>query len=570
MKKCPNGHEVSDDVKFCPQCGAEIKESESSNNVCKTCGAEFEEGVKFCSKCGTPLGQSSKDSIVYDEEEYDESIFKKYLPHILGCIVVACIILGWYGVSNKGQTANEVASDSISETSTQAYSLEGLAKVTYKYDCCGDFHEGMAQVRMGDKIGYIDRMGNEVIPCIYDDIIPSRDDEILNGNDFYFHDGLALVCKDDKYFFINKKGEKAFPFKYDLARDFSEGLAVVYKDGKCGFIDTKGNEVIPLTDKFYAGFSEGLSVVLKDNKYGFIDKSGKIVIPMQFETDEYGHGAYPFMNGLAVIRKNGKQGYIDKNGKEVIPCIYESASNFSEGIALVRNDVDFAGYIDKKGNEVIPCIYERADDFSEGLALVSKEEIEFFINNKGEKVFSCPDYNGDGFHEGYASVGRGNNYGFIDKHGKEVVPRIYRQVSDFSEGLAAVCKDGIWGYVDTKGKSTFDVMSEEAKAQVKEKLRIEQEKREEEERRLEEENRARLNDLSWLQGHWVYKQGNYEGHFVIEGNRLSMYSTMNPSSLTYNYRVDGDELIAGEMTVKIDRYGHRIDYGSGNWMQKIE
>lgn len=84
------------------------------------------------------------------------------------------------------------------------------------------------------------------------------------------------------------------------------------------------------------------------------------------------------------------------------------------------------------------------------------------------------------------------------------------------------------------------------------------------------ENKSRPNDLSWLQGHWVYRQGNYEGHFVIEGNRLSMYSTMNPSPLTYNYRVDGDELIAGEMTVKIDKYGHRIDYGSGNWMQKIK
>jgi len=39
MKKCPNGHEVSGDVKFCPQCGAEMLE-------------DVAEDVRFCKKCG--------------------------------------------------------------------------------------------------------------------------------------------------------------------------------------------------------------------------------------------------------------------------------------------------------------------------------------------------------------------------------------------------------------------------------------------------------------------------------------------------------------------------------------
>ena len=76
-------------------------------------------------------------------------------------------------------------------------------------------------------------------------------------------------------------------------------------------------------------------------------------------------------------------------------------------------------------------------------------------------------------------------------------------------------------------------------------------------------------NLDWLQGHWVYEQGNYKGHFVIQGNKLSMYSTMNPDPLTYTYRVEGNELYAGEMTVKLDLANQRIDYGDGNWMHKI-
>ena len=86
----------------------------------------------------------------------------------------------------------------------------------------------------------------------------------------------------------------------------------------------------------------------------------------------------------------------------------------------------------------------------------------------------------------------------------------------------------------------------------------------------EEEKTEIKNDLDWLQGHWVYEQGNYKGHFVIQGNTLSMYSTMNPDPLTYTYRVDGNELFAGEMTVKLDLANKRIDYGENSWMYKVE
>lgn len=77
-------------------------------------------------------------------------------------------------------------------------------------------------------------------------------------------------------------------------------------------------------------------------------------------------------------------------------------------------------------------------------------------------------------------------------------------------------------------------------------------------------------NTNWLQGHWVYERGNYRGHFVIQGNILSMYSTMNPEPLKYTYYIRGNELNAGEMTVKLDYVNQRIDYGEGNWMHKVD
>ncbi len=55
MRKCPNGHDVSDDVKYCPQCGNPLNDGIT---ICSKCGAEFSNKAKFCPKCGNPTGSS--------------------------------------------------------------------------------------------------------------------------------------------------------------------------------------------------------------------------------------------------------------------------------------------------------------------------------------------------------------------------------------------------------------------------------------------------------------------------------------------------------------------------------
>ena len=51
MRKCPNGHDVSDDVKYCPQCGNPLNDGIT---ICSKCGAEFSNKAKYCPKCGSP------------------------------------------------------------------------------------------------------------------------------------------------------------------------------------------------------------------------------------------------------------------------------------------------------------------------------------------------------------------------------------------------------------------------------------------------------------------------------------------------------------------------------------
>ena len=49
--KCPNcNKEVTDDTKFCPECGCKL-----AKNVCPKCGNEIEANTKFCPECGEKI-----------------------------------------------------------------------------------------------------------------------------------------------------------------------------------------------------------------------------------------------------------------------------------------------------------------------------------------------------------------------------------------------------------------------------------------------------------------------------------------------------------------------------------
>ena len=247
------------------------------------------------------------------------------------------------------------------------------------------------------KYGFIDKQGNTVILCKYDDA-------------WSFSEGLALVKLNGKWGFIDKQGHTVIPCKYDNADSFSEGLAPVVLNGKWGFIDKQGHTVIPCKYDNADSFSEGLAQVVLNGKWGFIDKQGHTVISFKYDY------ARSFSEGLAQVWLNDKWGFIDKHGNTVIPCKYDHAGSFSEGLAVVVLNGKY-GFIDKQGHTVIPCKYESADSFSEGLARVE-------LNGK---------------------------WGFIDKQGHTVISFKYDYARSFSEGLAWVELNGKKGCINTRG-----------------------------------------------------------------------------------------------------------------------
>ncbi|MBO9599319.1 MAG: WG repeat-containing protein, partial [Cohnella sp.] len=87
---------------------------------------------------------------------------------------------------------------------------------------------------------------------------------------------------------------------------------------------------------------------------------------------------------LDLLDVGGKWGYADKKGKMVIKPQYESANNFSEGLAAVSVKGKF-GFIDKKGKLVVPAKYDEVYSFSEGMAVVAVDWIYGYIVNPLKK-----------------------------------------------------------------------------------------------------------------------------------------------------------------------------------------
>jgi len=99
--------------------------------------------------------------------------------------------------------------------------------------------------------------------------------------------------------------------------------------------------------------------------------------------------------------------YIDRTGKAVIDVSgYESAGNFSEGLAAVKVRNKGWGFINTTGALVIPPNFESAFTFNEGLAPVLLDGKRGFINKNGTLVIENQYDWVEGFSEGVAVVQR--------------------------------------------------------------------------------------------------------------------------------------------------------------------
>lgn len=205
---------------------------------------------------------------------------------------------------------------------------------------------------------------------------------------------------------------------------------------------------------FYQGFGQELKVFRTDEyKFGYKNARGEIVIPAMYET------AQEFSEGLASVRPEF-HGYINTQNEMVIAPIYINGLPFSEGLAAVQNEYGDWGFINDKGETVIDFQFDVVGSFSEGVAVFGVGEgfnVKYgFINKEGQIVIE-PQYDlARGFSEGLAAVNRGGEYegdwGFINFKGELIIPMDFHGVeTDFKDGKAKINQNGDYFFIDRFG-----------------------------------------------------------------------------------------------------------------------
>jgi hypothetical protein len=229
-----------------------------------------------------------------------------------------------------------------------------VMQMPLRYNEIESFSEGRAAFRVGNKWGFIDRDGNEVVPPRYDKV-------------GWYSEGRAAVCIGGKWGFIDRDGNEVVPLRYDAVRRFYLGHAPVVVGNKWGLIDTEGKEVVPLSHEvgspcdFHVFSGCGLLIVQYRGPHGWkaivYDKKYNVVIPPMYSYIE-------FYDDLGVGRANvggrvrpaafahGKWGIINTSGKQILPLICDMIITRGKDFELmleVVEDFILVGYADRSG-----------------------------------------------------------------------------------------------------------------------------------------------------------------------------------------------------------------------------
>lgn len=264
--------------------------------------------------------------------------------------------------------------------------------------------------------------------------------------------GIIFAVKN-KYMFVTTKNE-INPRGY-ITRE--QALEIIYN------VLIKENAAPRLTIEQVKRAKGELPLILvkgKDQKWGYSDGAGKVVIKTQFDS------AKDFSEGVAAVNMNGKWGFTDSAGNILVKPEYDRVHDFHNGYAAVGSGTKF-GYVDNTGKVVLKLQYLYDNEFLTDL-YDFKNESSFvklgvnkyrLIDKAGKALYKLEISSARHFSEGLAAVKVNNRYSYINNKGKIVIKLDAKVTAadDFHDGRAVICINySLYHYIDKKGKILKD------------------------------------------------------------------------------------------------------------------
>lgn len=190
------------------------------------------------------------------------------------------------------------------------------------YDTIADFQHGQLRlVGKAGKFGLLDSLGKTKMLLSFDEVTP------LYWKKWY------LVRIEKIFAFIDiKTGQNVLSTWFEDVFPSAKSFTWVKKNGYWGAINQSGKYLIPCMYNGIIQFDTlGRAIAQKSLFYGMIDSTNTIVIPFHYQK------LYPFQEGMALFQRENKFGFLNFRGKEIIAPQFKSATQFTNGKALVES-----------------------------------------------------------------------------------------------------------------------------------------------------------------------------------------------------------------------------------------
>ncbi len=350
-------------------------------------------------------------------------------------------------------------------------------------------------VEKNNKKGLFDIQGKQIVPLMYDKILPDTLNYFKTCNtNVSSHQQLEnLKFVDDKWGLVDGNGKIIIPNEFVDIGKYALGYFAVKKSDFFEFYSTNDNIIVAIKFKnilptnkkfapvqvgFYWGvindmlqwkippsYSEILPIsdsiwILKKSKNMsfYLPYKNEIISPSYEEIITTSGGYFKIIN-------NGLIGLLSPKLQPIIPAIYTKIKVFEKDNIILTNKLNYYSIFYMNGNLKVRMHYtfEKYLDYVEGLAQVQHKGKWGFVNTDGQIVVSTQYDECKDFSNGKAEVRIGNKWGYVSATEKLIVSPYYDETKKYNIGSGCVRKGTFWGFVDALGKEVYKPQFESVK-----------------------------------------------------------------------------------------------------------
>ena len=343
------------------------------------------------------------------------------------------------------------------------YDTFGVKRTHFDYEIIKAYHERLFAVKRNKYWGFMDRLGKEIVHCVYDHVGEFKEGLVV----VKYHGLNGVINKENDWVVLPQKGEinlintQLYLSKENQTtelRNFS-GELIYFTDNQIQFKNgtlvenlTDGQQrIISLEGVFIAeqGMTSGLYenmkylnddliAVKKNGKFGFVNRHYRLQITNRYE--DVGH----YNDHGTPVKLLGKWGMINAQEEITVQPVYDSILLPIGGLSIVILQ-NLKGLIDFEGNEILSPKFNEITPLESGEYLVTLDRKYGLVGNDGRQLINAKYDELIKLYNNTVIVKKRGKYGTLTLQGIEAIPNIYDRIQYHEDWqLYFAKKEGEW------------------------------------------------------------------------------------------------------------------------------